>query len=451
MINRTSLTKYFKHFYESPLPQLYPRQFKFYKSVTSKPHVLVGARRVGKTYILFQKMRELLAEGIRKSQILYINCEDPDFSEILPSDFTTLIEFYWEIFPEEIEEKLFLFFDEMQTINHWEKGIRAILDKFHFQIFITGSSSKLLSQEISTSLRGRAIQYSITTLNFIEFLNFREFNSIKNGKDLQKLSSKGSAKLNSLFREYLEYGGYPEVVLETNLLLKRKILQEYYNLVIYRDLIERNRLTTGIIFKEFIRILMQKFGREINVKQIYNQFKSRGYKISKEQLYSYFDILEDACIIYSCRKFNPSLQKQLNAHPKYYLHDFGFYSLFNLDNYGIRFENLIFLDIFRTKEWMVSRSINFWKNSTQTEDIDFIISDGEEVRYLIQVSLSMEEKETRVREFSGLLKTWKKYELFNKAQGIILTENEDNFKLYEGKKVNIYSYKSFLISKMINK
>ena len=451
MINRITLTKYFKHFHESPLPKLHPRQFKFYKSVTNKPHVLIGARRVGKTYILFQKMHELIAEGIRKSQILYLNCEDPDLSKLNPSDFTALIELYWGIFPDEVEEELFIFFDELQTISNWENGIRAIIDKFHFEIYITGSSSKLLSQEIATSLRGRAIQYNVTTLNFIEFLNFKEFKSIKTVNDLDNLSTKESAKRNALFREYLKWGGYPEVVLETNEMVKRKILQEYYNLVVYRDLIERNRLTTGVIFKEFLRILMQKFGREIKLKKIHNQIKSRGYKISKNQIHWYFDILEDACIIYSCRKFNPSLQKQINAHPKYYLHDLGFYTLFNLDNYGMRFENLIFLDIVRTKEWNALREITFWKNPTETEDLDLVISDGDKVKYLIQVTKEMEQKKTRKRELNGLLKSWTKYELFNDAQGIIITEDEDNVINLEGKQVKICSYNPFLISEVIAK
>ena len=448
MINRISLIKYFKNFYESNLPSVIPRQFKFIKSATNKPHVLVGARRVGKTYILFQKIHSLLENKIRKSQILYLNFEDPDFSTFQAEDFTNLIELYWEIFPKEIDENLFLFIDEPQAIQNWEKGIRGIIDKYKFEIYITGSSSKLLSKEIATSLRGRAIQSNITTLNFIEFLNFNQNSNNWKLDGLQNLSSKKKSRLNALFKEYLEFGGYPEVVLEPNKLLKRKILQEYYNLLIYRDLIERNRLTSGVLLKEFLRIILQKFGRELNVKKIYNLFKSRGYKISKDQLYSFFNILEDACIIYPCRKFNPSLQKQLNAHPKYYLHDLGFYSLFNLDNYGIRFENLIFLDLLRNKEYNFPCSINYWKNTSQSEEVDFIISDTIQVQFLIQVSLMIQDPETRDRELKGLVSSWNKYRLFSNTQGIIITESEDKIEKYKEKNVKIMSYNNWLSSKM---
>ena len=133
---------------------------------SNKIQTIIGARRVGKTYLLFNKMLNLEKSGILREQIIYLNFESPILNDLSYKEISEIIEVHWSIFPETIKKKIYLFIDEPQVINKWEVAIRDIYDRYNCHIFLTGSSSKLLSKEIATSLRGRSVTNLLLPLSF---------------------------------------------------------------------------------------------------------------------------------------------------------------------------------------------------------------------------------------------------------------------------------------------
>ena len=161
-------------FHKYSIPPLFKRELSI-PADTDKVITLIGLRRTGKTYYLFQVIQQLLDEGLDKKRIFYINFEDERLSELTTSDLSIIIELYYKINPG--ADILYLFLDEIQEIDGWEKFVRRLTEKKNVRIFLTGSSSKLLSQEIATSLRGRTLSYNLFPLSFREFLVAKGFKS----------------------------------------------------------------------------------------------------------------------------------------------------------------------------------------------------------------------------------------------------------------------------------
>ena len=157
---------------------------------SNKIQTIIGARRVGKTSLLFNKIQNLEKSGIPRKQIIYFNFESPILSDISYKEISELIDVQWSLFPETIKKKLYIFIDEPQVINKWELAIRDIYDRYNCQIFLTGSSSKLLSKEIATSLRGRSITNLLLPLSFKEFLAFKKLKF-----DINKIDTETRSKL----------------------------------------------------------------------------------------------------------------------------------------------------------------------------------------------------------------------------------------------------------------
>ena len=395
-MNESLIRNYFREFYTTPLPTIIPRDISL--DAELRPQIVIGSRRIGKTYLLFQKMQELMENGVKKSQILYINFENYVFSDLNFKEILELLKIFWEIFPESIAQQIHLFFDEIQVIDKWETAMRSLTMFKKYPIYISGSSSKLLHFEIATSFRGRATPIFIYTLSFREFLRFKKFPTPKN---LNNLGLKEKAKLNVLFKEYFEYGGYPEVVLAKDIYKKKELLQNYYDLIIYKDLIERYRIRNEHVIKEFIITLIKTTGREISVRKIYNDFKSRGIVTSVDTLYRYLSILEDAGIFYTLNRYDLSFRREMNYKPKIYVHDNGLLSLFSKEDYSTKIENITFMHLKRRSYFEPLSKIYFWKTK-KNKEIDFLLLDRDKIIDLIQATYEMEKPETRKREITSL-------------------------------------------------
>ncbi|RLI61010.1 MAG: hypothetical protein DRO88_13580 [Promethearchaeia archaeon] len=227
-----------------------------------------------------------------------------DLSSIQFNDLESLLEIYWSIFSNTLQKTLYFFIDEPQNLIYWERFLRALHDDYAFPIFITGSSSKLLSKEISTHLRGR----TITT--FISILSFREFLIFKNiSPNVTHLLTKEKSKILSLIKEYLEFGGFPEIVLNSDFLVKTRILHDLIDLTIYRDLIDRYRIRNTKMIKNLIHFLIQNSCKYISINKIYNTFRSQGVQIDKNTLYEYFSMLEDVTFIHSLPRFSTKVHQ----------------------------------------------------------------------------------------------------------------------------------------------
>ena len=222
-MNKDTIKKIIIEFHESELPEMIQRDYRI-NIKTNKIITLIGPRRSGKTFFLYNIIKLLENTDVEKKDIVYVNFEDPRIYPFSAKDIDILIEAYLELYPK--RSAPYLFFDEVHEITDWERAIRYLDDKKQYKIFLTGSSSKLLSTEIATALRGRTISYKIFPFSFLEFLKTR--NIEVNDKTIY---SKTRFSVINQFGEYMSYGGFPEVVLEDNEPTKLRILQEYFTTI----------------------------------------------------------------------------------------------------------------------------------------------------------------------------------------------------------------------------
>ena len=235
MMDRETLRKIIAESLSFTLPETLERDMHIDLAV-DKVIVLAGIRRSGKTYELYNIIKKLLLLNIPRNRILYVNFEDERFMNSTHEDLDKIIDIYREISGVDVGTKVHLFLDEVQNIEGWDKWVRRMYESENYKIFVTGSSSKLLSSEIATSLAGRNITYIVYPFSFKEFLSFKKIAVDR----LSVYSNKGN--YNKLLDEYLINGGFPEVVKTENPDSKIRILSSYYDAIIFRDLIQRYRI-----------------------------------------------------------------------------------------------------------------------------------------------------------------------------------------------------------------
>ena len=272
-------------FVERALPSLVPRQLKL-PTDSGKVVSLIGARRTGKTFMLFQTIDALLRAGVERERILHINFEDDRLYPIETDQLDLILRAHRELFPDAARQTRYVFFDELQNVPDWERYVRRIYDTEDVAIFLTGSSSSLLQSDMSTAMRGRSVTYEVFPLSFSEFLTFRDIAYVPYSPDSE-------ARVVHAFREYLEWGGFPEVVLAEEP-LKMLILQEYASLMLHRDLIERYRVRNERLMHLLLKFCAEHTGSLVSINKLFNDFRSQGARFGKGSLYDYMTMLEDA-------------------------------------------------------------------------------------------------------------------------------------------------------------
>jgi predicted AAA+ superfamily ATPase len=386
-------------FHRQGIPELVMRENSILLN-SAKIVTLIGPRRTGKTYMLYQLMKQI--EDI--TNIIYINFEDERLT-FAPEELQQIIEAYFEIYPEKKEKDIHIFFDEIQEIRGWEKFVRRIYDNITKKIFITGSSSKMLSKEIATSLRGRAISYEIYPLSFREHLKFK-------GVPEDIISTKGKAKIMYEFDNYLQRGGFPETVfMKTE--VYNKTITNYFDTMLYRDVIERYSVTDAVQVRNLLKYLLSQTAKEFSINKIYNDFKSKGAKTSKDGLYKYLDYFEDAFILVPVANYSESVRKQTLR--KAYAIDAGLANMLSLSlskEHGRLFETIILLELKRR-----GKQVFYFKNGVEC---DFVIKEDEIITTAIQVCYDFND-ENKEREIKGLTSAMKRFKL---STGTIITLNE---------------------------
>ncbi|MBI5193165.1 MAG: AAA family ATPase [Nitrospirae bacterium] len=239
----------------SPLPALNKREMEPPVG-TGKIISLIGVRRSGKTSFLFNLI-ERLQQGVKKTSIIYINFEDERL-DLTTAELDLIIKAYLELYPDAVMNNCYFLFDEIQNIEKWDKLIRRLYDSVSRNIFITGSNTKRLSKEIATSLRGRTVSYEVFPLSFREYLLFKGITADLN-------SSKSIAQINNNLLLYLENCGFPETVLYDDA-FRQKVLQEYFNVLIYRDLLERYEIRNIAALKFFLKRTPASSAKQLSVK-----------------------------------------------------------------------------------------------------------------------------------------------------------------------------------------
>jgi predicted AAA+ superfamily ATPase len=349
-------------------------------------HVLVGVRRAGKSYMLYHVIQQLLAQGHKWDEILYLNFEDERLENFDTDDFNRLLECHQEMYG----KRPMLFLDEIQNIDSWHKFARRMADS-QYTIFITGSNAKMLSGEINTTLGGRFLIAEVYPYSFKEFLTVHQ---VPTG-ELDLLSTEGRARVIRCFDEYLHYGGLPAAAL---LPAKRNYLSSVYQKIYMGDIIARNKITNVSGIRVLVRKMAESVCRPISYNRINNLLSSVGGKLSLATTIKYVEYCEDAWLLLRLRNYASALaDKESNC--KYYFIDTGILGLFLIDKDAMLLENIVALQLFRIYGHDPENERVFFYH--HNFEVDFYVPDAE---LAIQVSYSLRDEETRKRETEALHK-----------------------------------------------
>ena len=381
--------------------------------LSGKATVCIGVRRSGKSTYMMQIIQKLLNEGVSKDNIVYINFFDDRLHNLQQKGLGEILDAYYSLYPQKKNsEKVFFFFDEIQSVIGWESFVERLQRTEKCEIYITGSSAHLLSKEIATQMRGRALSWEIFPFSFPEYLSYKSI------KLTQHLSTKNKLIVKNAFEEYWESGGFPEVLgLSKN--LRIKIHQEYLHAILFRDLIERYDISHPKALSDLTHKLLDNISSFYSINNLSNHLRSLGSKITKEVVSDYIKWIEDAYLLFSVRLFDASITRS-NANPKkIYCIDHSFIKSTSsgiLLNSGHLLENLVFTTLRRTYP-----DIYYYKTKNRRE-VDFITQSQDRSLKLYQSCETLADPQTRKREVSALVEAMKE---LNLKSGIIITRNEE--------------------------
>lgn len=368
------------------------RQLKF-PEAENMIKVAIGMRRSGKSTFLYQTINQLLSDGIPKQQILMINFEDDRLLPMTGKEMGELLDDFYTLYPENHAKRCYLFLDEVQNVPDWQLVVRRYYETKNVQLYLTGSSAKLLSTEIATSLRGRSLSIEVWPYSFREYLAAHDISSPE--------KPFGQKTLDTMRQHLLKYfttGGFPAVQkMVSN--EWRDTLQSYVDTVILRDIIERHKVTNIALLKYLAISLLKNAASPFSVNKFYNDIKSQGYKVGKDTIHNYLEYIEDAFLAFTVPLYSESARAAQNIPKKIYAVDNG---LINANSLGTNelhnkfLENQVYLDLRRQ-----GKDIYFY-NTKDGYEVDFVTVAKDGSRELIQVTVNMNDPQTAQREQRAL-------------------------------------------------
>lgn len=338
---------------------------------------VTGQRRVGKSFLMFQLIDEIKRQT-PDANIIYINKENFEFDNI--EDYKDLILYVNDKFSQ--EKPNYLFVDEIQDINQFEKALRHFLTEENIDIYCTGSNANMLSGELATYLSGRYIEIKVYSLTYLEFLKFHKLKNTKHS-----------------LKKYLNFGGLPYL---KNLPLKEDIVFEYlrniFTTIIYKDVIVRNKIRNTNVLENLVRFLANNVGNIISAKKISDYLKSQNLKVSAQIILNYLEHLQSAFLIYKVKRTDITGKKVFEIHEKYYFEDWGLknslvgYTKFNINQV---LENVVYIHL-------KAAGYEIMVGQTGDKEIDFICQrDG--AKLYVQVAYLIPDEKVKEREFGNLL------------------------------------------------
>jgi len=383
---------------------------------------IVGVRRSGKTTLMKQMAKLLMDEGTNRGDLLIVNFEEPEFVGTDVGLLQRMYEAYLEIVKP--AGKPFVFLDEIQNVDGWERFVRSLNERGEAFVTVSGSSSKLLSRELASVLTGRQIYFEVLPLSFKEFLSFKGM-EIREAKDVL-LNSLG---IKRLFREYMEIGGFPEVVLSEDPDFRTRTLRSYYEDILGRDVVQRFGVRKPDKLKALARFYLTNVSSPVSFRRI-----SGSIQLPTETVRRFSSYLETANLVFFVKRFSWSVKEQENSPRKVYSIDVGLSNAIGFrfrENLGKLAENLVALELRRRQVQHPDLEFFYWKDETQLE-VDFVIKEGLRVQELLQVCWDPSEEETRRRELRGLVKAMDEFKLH---EGLVLTEDFEGEEKVKGKKI----------------
>lgn len=353
-----------------------------------------GVRRCGKSSRMEAVVNELLASGVERERFLWVSFDDERLVRMTSDQLDLIIEAYREMYPDIDLSTVYMFFDEIQLIENWEYFVMRLYKHYSKNIYISGSNATMLSSELKSALRGWPEEEETFPLSFREYCKFKD---IKTDSWLES----DIAKLRNAFFDYNNEGGFPEVVLTQNPLQKARILQTYFDTMLLRDLVEHYGLSNIEVLRYYLKRIMANLTKPTSIRAIHNDIKSRGLKVSKDDLYDWASHACDIFMFIRIANYSKSLQKIENSQPKYYCIDNGLRDAVLLpqsDDDGKKLENTVFLQLYRRRTPI--DQIYYYQGKGEC---DFVVQRGVDINQLIQVTWNMADEETRRREINGLV------------------------------------------------
>lgn len=343
--------------------------------------ILTGVRRCGKSTIMQMIMEELRKRGIKEERIISFRFDSMEYEGLLAKEL-------YDLLKEKLleGETTYLFLDEVQEIDGWEKAVNSINTDFDVDIYVTGSNSRMMSSEISTYLTGRYVSFRIFTLSFAEYLIFK----------------KEYAELEDIRKElvnYIKYGGFPAIHLQEYPLTDAyTIVRDIYNSTIFSDIVKRNQVRKIDQLERVVKFVFDNVGKTFSAKSISDYLKSEHRSIDNETVYNYLEKLESAYILHRCSRYDVQGKELLKTQEKFYLADSSFkYSVlgYNDESVAAMLENVVYLELLR-------RGYEVCIGKTQNGEIDFIATRQGDKLY-IQITREINSEKTEKREYDRLL------------------------------------------------
>jgi hypothetical protein len=366
-------------------------------TVPGKALAVIGMRRSGKTTFLWQCLAERLAAGIPRQALLYLNFEDERLADLQATDLQWIVEDYYRLVPHLREQtKVTFFFDEIQVVEGWETFTRRLMDTENVDLFLAGSSARLLSREVATAMRGRAMEVLIHPFSFREVLRHTD---AEPREPCSAWPKSLRTELDSRLRAYLVAGGFPESQ-GVPLRDRRDLLRAYVDVAILRDVIERHGISNPIPLRWLQRQLLASPAALFSIQKFYDTLRSQGVRVGKDTLYTYLDYLEDTFLVRIVSQHSASERKRTTSPRKAYPVDPGLIPVYEhagRTNIGQALETVILIELER-RGYEV-----FFAKTGEGYEIDFLARSPEGDWRLMQICADISNASTREREVRALL------------------------------------------------
>ncbi len=380
----------------APLPALTHRDV-WLPAVPHKAVAVIGMRRAGKTSLLWQVIAQRHAQGTPREGLLYFSFEDERLAGMQAADMGLLVEEYFRLHPQwrDAPHRATLLLDEVQLVPGWEVFARRLLDTERVDLFISGSSARLLSREVATSMRGRALEAVVTPFSFRECLRHAGQEPVRAVDQLPKAAR---SALHKALRDYLECGGFPEAQ-GLDARNRSALLNNYVDVVLLRDVVERHAVSQPLVLRWLVRQLLGNAAGSFSINKFHADLKSQNIAVAKETLHSYLAHLEDAFLITSLGIATDSEQRRRVNPRKAYPVDMGLITMLDRSgrsNVGHALETAVLHELGRR-----GAQLSYVRTAAGTE-VDFLARYADGRQELIQVCASLDAADTRERELRAL-------------------------------------------------
>ncbi|MCX6350115.1 MAG: ATP-binding protein [Candidatus Aureabacteria bacterium] len=390
---------------------------------------IVGPRRAGKTYFMFQMLEDLVRRSVcARDDILFIDFEDYRLADMTPADIDLLFVAFNQLAG---KPPRFLFFDEIQRLPSWSRVLRALHNQRRYKIIVSGSNSELLGSEVSTELRGRYRDLLILPFSFREICRFRRIRYTP-----RTFHTAERGQIIKAFDDYAREGGFPELLHKSDATEKRKLLQNYYQTVFYRDILERHAVKARPLLEALMRYCVNTYAELFSVSAFAKHWERQGWPGSKRTIAAYLYYLEEAFFLIAHAKYSYSPRKRIMNPKKIYLLDPGFSCLATQfsDNRGKILENVVAVELYRKQ-----REAFYHKGR---KECDFIVLANGKPDEAIQACWELNDRNEN-REYSGLLEAMKSFQI---RKGTILTYNQESARRLLGRDIEIFPVWKWLLS-----